>query len=405
MFGDGNQDSSGSPLDGVTVLAAEQMISLPYATQLLARLGATVVKVEPPGGEAGRGATPAFVDEDGSTTGATFARANFDKSSIVLDLNQAEGQSIFRKLAAHFDVIAENMRPGVMDRLGLGYEAISKAAPRAVYLSVSGFGNLGSSPYREWPAYGPVVESMAGIYEMSREPGVRLRTNTVGSLGDIGAAIFAVVGVLAALRRRDRTGLGEYVDISMLDSMIAINDMFPQMWSLGSATKDRRSGVLGSFAASDGDFVVAALREHQLHRLARLLGREDWLTNPELASRRDWYVRTDDLIRPSIEEWASHRTKFEAAREFAMNGVPAGPSQTMEDLVQDEHVQRHGMFMSVKGADREMLIAEHPIKMAHSGGRPPRKFPKVGVDTEEVLRKFLDLDDEEIARLRAAGVI
>ena len=139
------------PLADVKILSAEQMISLPYMTQLLAMLGATVVKVEPPGGEPGRASVPFFVADDGIRHGATFARANFNKASLVIDLKQQEGRELFLQLAPKFDVIAENMRPRVMGRLGLGYEAVSAVAPESVYLSVSGFGSLDPSPYREWP--------------------------------------------------------------------------------------------------------------------------------------------------------------------------------------------------------------------------------------------------------------
>ncbi len=393
------------PLDGVTVLSAEQMVSLPYMTQLLALLGATVVKVEPPTGEAGRGATPFFIDEDGEEQGATFTRSNFNKASIVIDLKQPDGRDLFLRLAPQFDVIAENMRPGVMDRLGLGYSAIREVAPRGIYLSVSGFGNLDPSPYREWPAYGPVVEAMSGLYEMGRELNIRLRTNIAGALGDVGTAIFAGIGVLAALHRRDRTGSGEYVDVAMLDAMVAINDMFPQMWSLGTSVNGRRAGVMGSFRAADGDFVMAALREHQLERLSRMMGREDWLTDESLATRQDWYTRTDDLIRPAIEAWASDKTKLEAARALADNGIAAGPSNTMEDLDVDPHVRSRGMLVEVPGAQRTMRIAGNPLKFSRSADGPVRGFPKLGADTDDVLRARLGLGSAEIADLRARGII
>jgi crotonobetainyl-CoA:carnitine CoA-transferase CaiB-like acyl-CoA transferase len=400
-----DRDSGTLPLDGVTVLSAEQMISLPYMTQLLAMLGATVIKVEPPGGEPGRASVPFFVAEDGANHGATFARANLNKSSIVLDLKQPAGRDLFLRLAPGFDIIAENMRPGVMDRLGLGYEVISSAAPRSVYLSVSGFGNLDPSPYREWPAYAPVVEAMSGLYEMGREPGQRLKTNIAGALGDVSTAVFAAVGVLAALRRRDRTGEGERVDVAMLDSMIAINDMYAQMWSLGATVNGRRAGVMGSFRAADGDFVMAALREHQLERLARLLGREDWLTDPALSSRRDWYIRTDELIRPAVETWASEKTKLEASEILAQNGIAAGPSFTPADLAEDPHVRTRGMLVEVEGAQGTMQISGNPIKFSRNGDGPVRRFPDLGADTAAVLTSRLGLSADEITELQGNGTI
>jgi len=408
QLGEGANEGRGTgslPLADVKILSAEQMISLPYMTQLLAMLGATVVKVEPPGGEPGRASVPFFVAADGTRHGATFARANFNKASLVIDLKQQEGRELFLQLAPKFDVIAENMRPGVMDRLGLGYEAVSAAAPESVYLSVSGFGSLDPSPYREWPAYAPVVEAMSGLYEMGREPDARLKTNIAGALGDVATAIFAAVGVLAALRRRDQTGAGERVDVAMLDSMIAINDMYAQMWSLGTTVNGRRAGVMGSFRAADGDFIMAALREHQLERLARLMGRPDWLTDPQLATRRDWYTRTDDLIRPAVEAWASAKSKLQAAQVLAENGIAAGPSFTPADLADDEHVRMRNMLVEVEGRDGTMRVSGNPVKFSRSGDGPVRRFPDVGADTDAVLALHLGLSQEELAGLHRRRVI
>ena len=162
----------GKPLDGVRVLAAEQMQALPYATQLLARLGADVVKVEHPGsGESGRGSFPHMLDPEGRKVGATFLRNNLGKRSVGLDLKHSEGRELFLALAGRFDVVCENFKAGTMDRLGLGYDAVAERHPAVVYLSLSGFGNTVDTPYRSWPAYAAIVEGMSGIYEYRREPG------------------------------------------------------------------------------------------------------------------------------------------------------------------------------------------------------------------------------------------
>src|SRR6266436_3172484 len=148
----------GKPLDGVRVLAAEQMQALPFATQMLARLGAEVVKVEHPvHGESGRGSTPAMLDPHGRAVGATYLRNNLGKRSLGIDLKTAEGRDLFLALAANFDVVAENFKAGTMDRMGLGYDAISARYPRVVYVSISGFGNAAETPYRDWPAYASIV--------------------------------------------------------------------------------------------------------------------------------------------------------------------------------------------------------------------------------------------------------
>ena len=221
---------NGKPLDGIRILAAEQMQALPYATQLLARLGADVVKVEHPiDGESGRGALPAMNDPQGRLVGATFLRNNLNKRSVGIDLKTEQGRELFLDLAGEFDVVAENFKAGTMDRLGLGYEVLAERYPKMIYVSVSGFGNLGDSPYRSWPAYAMVPEAMSGLYEYGRKDGEPPRVIPAGALGDISSALFAVIGILAAIRHRDSAGIGQYIDVAMLDSMIAMTDVIMEL--------------------------------------------------------------------------------------------------------------------------------------------------------------------------------
>ncbi|MCB1258615.1 MAG: CoA transferase, partial [Microthrixaceae bacterium] len=181
------------------------MQALPFATQLLSRLGAEVVKVEHPvTGESGRGAMPAIKDPDGRNVGATFLRNNLNKRSVGLDLKDPRGRELFIRLAAGFDVVAENFKAGTMERLGLGFDELSAIYPRMIYVSVSGFGDRGESPYRSWPAYAIVPEAMSGLYEYARSGDEPPRVIPAGALGDISSALFAVIGIQAALRHRDR---------------------------------------------------------------------------------------------------------------------------------------------------------------------------------------------------------
>src|SRR3954468_8583362 len=222
----GDAAQYGKPLAGVRILAAEQMQALPYATQLLARLGAEGVKVEHPvHGESGRGASPAMLDPQGRKVGATFLRNNFNKRSVGIDLKAPEGRELFLALVPRFDVVAENFKPGTMERMGLGYDAIAAQHPGAIYVSISGFGNAVATPYRDWPAYASIVEAMSGIYDYKSGPDQPPVTIPVGALGDISSALYSVIGVLAALRHRDHTGVGQCVDIAMLDAMIAMTDV------------------------------------------------------------------------------------------------------------------------------------------------------------------------------------
>ena len=308
------------PLDGVRVLAAEQMQALPYATQLLARLGADVVKVEPLSGESGRGSQPSMTDPFGQTVGATFLRNNLGKRSVSLDLKSSAGRSLFLRLVPRFDVVAENFKAGTMDRFGLGYAAVSEVHPAVIYVSVSGFGASGS-PYRDWPAYASIVEAMSGIYEYMRRPSEPPRANPVGALGDISAALFASIGVLAALRHRDRTGEGQQVDVAMFDAAVAMTDIVTNLSSLGQERQPYPVPfILDSFRASDGWFVMQLVREHQFGRLAEVVGRPEWASDPRFATRAGWGEHLESVLRPGIEAWAASRTKTAAAAELTAAG-------------------------------------------------------------------------------------
>jgi formyl-CoA transferase len=400
----------GKPLAGVRVLAAEQMQALPYATQLLARLGAEVVKVEPPGrGETGRASNPFLVDEDGRKVGATYLRNNLDKRSIAIDLKHDAGRALFRRLVPHFDVVAENFRAGSMAELGLGYDALAKLHPRLVYVSLSGFGNLEASPYARWPAFAPIAEAMGGLYEPSKKPGQPPPVVVAGALGDISTALFAVIGTLAALRHRDATGLGQYVDVAMYDAMVAITDMVPFMWSMGapSMAGPGSTALVGAFAARDGHFVVAVFREPMFEKLCRLLGRPEWLDDPRFADRAGWARHTDDVIRPALEAWAQDKTKLEAAAALCAAGIVAGPSNRAEDIVADPHVSLRDMLVEVPrpDAERPYLVVGNPVKMSRLAEGPDAPPPRLGQHTDDVLRSVLSLPDEEIAALRAQGAI
>jgi crotonobetainyl-CoA:carnitine CoA-transferase CaiB-like acyl-CoA transferase len=400
----------GKPLDGVRVLAAEQMQALPYATQMLARLGADVVKVEHPRhGESGRASTPAMLDPGGRAVGATFLRNNLGKRSLGLDLKTPEGRDLFVALAANFDVVAENFKAGTMERMGLGYDVISERYPRIVYVSISGFGSAIESPYRDWPAYASIVEAMSGIYEYKSGPDQPPVTIPVGALGDISSALFAIIGVLAALRHRDRTGAGQYVDIAMLDAMVAMTDVVTNFWSMGVRPEPGKGleVICEGFRCSDGYVVVQISREHQFARLADLVGRPEWNDDPRFATRAGWAPHLEDVIRPGIEAWSSARTKLEAATELTAAGIAAGPSNRAPDVIADPHVAARDMLVAVPRTDggEDVLVPGNPVKLSKVAEGPESRVPWLGEHTAALLHAELGLDQTELAKLRASGVI
>lgn len=401
---------SGKPLDGVRVLAAEQMQALPYATQLMAHLGADVVKVEHPvHGESGRGATPSLTDVDGREVGATFLRNNLGKRSIGLDLKTEEGVELFRRLVPHFDVVCENFKAGTMERLGLGHEALLGIDPRIIVVSVTGFGVRDDSPYRSWPAYAPIPEAMAGFYEMNRTGDEPPEPLVAGALGDIGSALVAVIGTLAALRHRDRTGEGQHVDVAMFDTMVAMADLVPFMWSMGAAPFRQGGGgqgIIAGYRASDGWFVLEVVREHQFDRLAEVIGKPEWRDDLRFATRQGWDDHGDE-IRSAVESWASGRTKQEACFELCAAGVAAGPSNTAADVAADPHVATRNMILEVDRPDSDdpMLVVGNPVKMSNVAEGPLRRFPSLGEHTYEVLDDMLGLTETDLDALAERGVI
>ncbi len=398
------------PLDGVRVLAVEQMQALPFATQLLAHLGADVVKVEHPiQGESGRASRPQITDRDGRKVGATYLRNNLSKRSIGIDWKAPAGAALLRRLVPHFDVLAENFKPGALERMGLGYAALAALHPPLVYVSITGFGHLAPTPYSDWPAYAPIAEAMAGLYEPIRRPGEPPPVVVAGALGDNASALYALIGMLAALRQRERTGRGQHVDISMFDAMVAMTDMVPFMWSVGeppSAATAGRVGIVSAFAASDGYFVMAILRDHQLERLAELVGQSGWCSDPRFATREGWAEHRESVVRPAVEAWARDMTKLEASRVLAAEGIPAGPSNLAPDLHADPHVAARDMLIEVPRVDdpRPMLVPGNPVKLSGAPEGPVAATPCLGEHTEAVLRE-VGIDDRELEVLRRDGVI
>jgi len=405
----GEGPDQGKPLDGVRVLAAEQMQALPYATQLLGRLGAEVVKVEHPvHGESGRGAAPAMEDPEGRLVGATFLRNNLSKRSVGIDLKADAGRRLFLDLVPHFDVVCENFKAGTMDRLGLGYEQVQAVHPEVVYLSVSGFGNTGDSPYRSWPAYASIVEAMSGIYSWAQRPGEPPRPNPMGAMGDISSALFAVIGVLAALRHRDRTGVGQHVDIAMLDAVVAMTDVVSNLWSLGQRPDEPLPLILDAFEAKDGYVNVQVVREHQFEKLAELVGRPEWLDDPRFADRQGWGDHLESDIRPAVEAWMADKTRLEATDLLSTVGIAAGPVHTSPEIIDDPHVAQRHMMVAMErtdGVPDPVLIPGNPVKLSAVAEGPETRIPWVGEHTAEVLHAELGLDDEALDHLQSDGVI
>ena len=399
--------ANGKPLDGIRVLAIEQMQSLPYATQLLARMGAEVVKIEHPvRGDLGRGSTPGVVDPEGRPVGGTYLRNNLNKRSVGMDLKNPSAIELIRQMVPKFDVLAENLKPGTLAKIGLGYDDLANVHPGLIYLSVSGFGNLSESPYGHWPAYAPIAEAMGGLYAINRAEGENVKVSPVGALGDTGSGLYAVIGVLMALRQRERHGHGQYVDIAMFDAMVAFGDMVPNYWSLGADPRIPTAIINDGFPIDSGELVVQIGREHQFERLCHLIGRPEWLEDERFSTRDGWRENLDE-IRAAVRSWAGDRTTVEAANDLAAAGLAAAPVFEAPDVIDDPHVAARHMMVEIPrpDADTPVLTPGNPVKMSAVSEGPDTRPPWLGEHTDEVLASELGLSAETLAELRAGGVI
>ncbi len=355
------------PLEGLLVLDLSRVLAGPYCTMVLADLGARVIKIELPGrGDDARHIGPFVEADDGSRISAYFASINRGKESIALDLKEADDRRVFEALLARADVLVENFRPGVMDRLGYSWETLHARHPRLVYAAVSGFGRTG--PYRDRPAYDMVVQAMGGIMSVTGTPGgppVRVGT----SIGDITAGLFAVAGIEAALLARARDGRGRLVDIAMLDGQIAILENAIARY----AASGRSPGPLGArhpsiapfaaFRAADGHLVIAAGNDALFRRLAEALERPELARDPRFASN-DLRCRNIEELTAGIEDALARRSVAEWLARLEKAGIPAGPINDIAAAVADPQVRGRGMIghAPLPGGG-ELMMAANPVRV------------------------------------------
>jgi crotonobetainyl-CoA:carnitine CoA-transferase CaiB-like acyl-CoA transferase len=407
-----NEDAAkyGKPLDGIKILAAEQMQALPFATQLLARLGAEVVKIEHPiNGESARGALPSMDDPSGRPVGATFLRNNLNKKSVGIDLSTSEGQDLFLRLVPNFDVVGDNFKPGTMEKFGLDYKSINSKYPNVIVISISGFGNSGNSPYQNWPAYNSVAEAMSGLYDFKRREGEPPAVNPMGAVGDIATSLFGVIGILAALRHRETTGEGQYIDLAMFDCMASLADVAINFHSMGISREPNPAPyVIAPFRCSDGYLVLQFVREHQFENLANLIGRPDWIGDSRFEERTGWGEHLHSEIIPALEKWAENQTRSETSSLLAEANVASGPVLTVPEVVKDPHLEERNMIVALPrtdGINEPILIPGNPIKMSKVSEGPEMRVPWVGEHTDEVLTEELGLSETELENLKKTGII
>jgi crotonobetainyl-CoA:carnitine CoA-transferase CaiB-like acyl-CoA transferase len=389
-------------LAGVRVLDVTQVMAGPYCAMLLADLGANVVKIEPPSGDSTR-QMPGAVGSDSPS----FNAVNRGKRSIVVNLKAREGREIFLRLAAASDILIENYRPGVMAALGLDYAAVSALNARIIYTSISGYGQTG--PHAHKGGFDLVAQGVSGIMSITGEPGGAPVKAGV-PLTDLGAGLFALVGILAALHARERTGLGQHVDTSLVDAGVALSvweatEFFSGRGvpaALGSA--HRMNAPYQAIRCADGYITIGAANERLFRRLCDVLGHPEWAAMPEFADNAS-RVRNRAALAELIESVLRDRPCAHWLALFEANDFPCGPINDYAAVFADPQVQAREMIVNVDHPTLGTVQAlGSPIKMSATPPDPSRRAPLLGEHTDEVLLQA-GFSQDEIDRLRSDGAI
>ncbi|HEX6990039.1 MAG TPA: CoA transferase [Bacillota bacterium] len=397
------------PLAGLKVLDLTRVLAGPYCTMVLADLGAEVVKIEhPDGGDHARRNGPFFEGPDGTRLSSYFASLNRGKRSITLNLQDPRGKDLFLRMVARADAVVENFKAGTMRRLGLGYDTLAQVNPRIIYAACSGFGQ--ESPYADRPAYDVIVQAMAGTMSINGTP--ESGPTRVGfSVADIAAGLFTALAILAALHERERSGRGQWIDVAMMDCQAALlENAFARYFASGQVPEPIGSRhpvrtPFQTFNTRDGQLAVAVGTERQWQALCRVLGREDLIADPRFAANADRTRNHAQLESILAEIFAGDTAAVWEVRLLAA-GVPAGQVRRIDQVAADPHLSQRRVLIDVPHAGvGPVRLVGHPVRYGRSAAGPAGPAPALGDHTEEVLRSWVGAGADEVAELRAQGVV
>ncbi|WP_457334028.1 CaiB/BaiF CoA transferase family protein [Rhizobacter sp. P5_C2] len=391
-------------LHGVRVVEMGQLIAGPFAGKTLGEFGADVIKIEPPG--SGDPLRNWRLLKDGTSVWWQVQSRN--KRSIALDLRDAEGQDIARRLIAQADVLIENFRPGTLEGWGLGYEALSALNPSLVMLRISGYGQTG--PYRDLPGFGAIGEAMGGLRHLTGEPG-RVPVRCGISLGDTLAALHGCIGVLTALyHRQAHGGRGQVIDVALNEAVFNVMEsLLPEYSAFGAVRGPAGSALPGiapsnAYRCRDGVVLIAGNGDSIFKRLMQAIGRADLGTDPALAGNAGRVARAAELDA-AIEAWTSARDVADVLTTLADARVPCGKVYTAQDIAEDPHYRAREMLLSQTTRAGDTLEVPGIVpKLMSTPGSVRSSAPNLGDDTDAVLHE-LGLRDGEIAALRERGVV
>ncbi|PRZ44137.1 crotonobetainyl-CoA:carnitine CoA-transferase CaiB-like acyl-CoA transferase [Antricoccus suffuscus] len=373
------------PLHGIKVLDLTAMLAGPYATMLLADLGADVVKVEPPDGDNTRAVGPFRDGDSPEGLAGYFQSINRGKKSVVLNLRAEQDKATFLRLVEAADVVVENYSAGVMGRLGLNYEVLAEINPRLVYGTLRGFGDprSGESPYTNWPAFDVVAQAMGGFLGITGTPdGTPIKSGP--GVGDIFPGTLLALGIVSAVRHAEHTGLGQFVDIAMYDAVLALCERAVYQHSYTGAVPKQQGNshpLLYPFdimQTADGWIAVAANKEPHWRILVDEMGHPELATDPRYATNADRAVRNAEL-RPIVEPWIRARSNADLVALFG-GRIPIGPVNSIADIFGDPHAKVREMLVQVEqpGSAVPVTIAGAPIKLSATPAAVRRRAPLLG---------------------------
>lgn len=402
-------------LEGVRVLDLTRVLAGPWASQLLADLGADVIKIERPGtGDDTRSWGPPFLrNAAGETTDAAyFLAANRNKRSAAIDLGTPQGAGLVRRLAERCDILIENFKPGGLNKFGLDYETLAKLNPRLVYCSITGFGQTG--PYAPRPGYDYMIQAMGGLMSITGQPdgapgGEPMKVGV--AVADLFSGMYAATAVLAALRHAERTGEGQHVDVALFDCQIAMLANQASNYLVSGEAPGRLGNQHPNitpyqvYRTADGHIVVAVGNDRQFAAFAAEIGRPELAADRRFVSNRARVANRaalNDIVAPVMLT----KTSADWLERLERAGAPAGPINTLDKVFADPQAKARGMTERLVRDDAPyQLYVAHPVKYSATPARSERAPPALGAHTDEVLRDLLGVDGETVAALRKFGVI
>ena len=397
--------SSPNALLGVKVLDMSRVLAGPFCGMLLADMGADVIKLEVPGRGDDSREFPPF--KEGQSL--YFTNLNRGKRGVTLNLKDEEGKRVFLELVRKCDVLIENFSPGTMERLGLGYEELRKANPRLVYAAISGFGQTG--PYRSRPGYDIIGQAMGGLLSVTGWPDSP-PTRSGTAIGDILSSLFCTIGILAALNIRERTGRGQLIDVSLVDSVYAALENIPQKFFVEGKVPGRIGNryefiyPYDTFQARDGWVVLGIANDAIWGRFLEAAGLEHLRADERFSSNK-LRVENHAALRVVIEGWTGGLGKDEIVELLNANRVPSCPINDVKEASEDPHISvARGMVVDVEQPGLGTVrLQGNPVKMSETDPKPRGPAPELGGDTGEVLRELLGYDEETVERLKRRGAI